>query len=190
MKVKTLAGAIMAVTLAATSAVAMAEGQGSGVITFKGSIIDAPCSIAQESQFQVIEMAQVANVALRNGGSSSPTPFRIELRGCDLGVLKSATATFTGSPAANTDLLALRGTARGASLAIADQNGTLIPLGTASPAQTLSDGDTFLAFSAYLQGDRGPGTPGVGDAPGTPGVAAEITPGDFETFANFTLAYQ
>ncbi|KVV06078.1 MULTISPECIES: fimbrial protein [Pseudomonas] len=190
MKVKTLAGAIMAVTLVATSAGAMAENQGNGVITFKGSIINAPCSIAQDSQFQTVEMAQVANVALRDGGQSRPTPFRIELLGCELGVLKSATATFTGSPAANTDLLALRGTARGASLAIADQNGTLIPLGSESPAQTLSNGDTFLAFSAYLQGDRAPGTPGVGDEPGTPGAAAEITPGDFETFANFTLAYQ
>ena len=93
MKVKTLAGAIMAVTLVATSAGAMAENQGNGVITFKGSIINAPCSIAQDSQFQTVEMAQVANVALRDGGQSRPTPFRIELLGCELGVLKSATAT-------------------------------------------------------------------------------------------------
>ncbi|GLH50292.1 fimbrial protein [Pseudomonas lactis] len=184
MKVKTLAGAIMAVSLATASVAAMAVDQGKGVITFKGSIIDAPCSIAQESQYQTIEMNQVANVALKNGGKSSPTPFKIELRGCDLGAMKSATATFTGSPASNPDLLAIKGSARGASLAIADHNGELIKLGTASPAQTLSNGDTFLSYSAYLQGDT---IAGVGDAPGT---SVDITPGDFETFANFTLAYQ
>lgn len=184
MKVKTLAGTIMAITLAASSVAAMAVDQGKGVITFKGSIIDAPCSIAQESQYQTIEMNQVANVALKNGGKSSPTPFKIELRGCDLGSLKAATATFTGSPASNPDLLAIKGTARGASLAIADHNGELIKLGSPSPAQTLSDGDTFLSYSAYLQGDT---LPGEG---GNQGKPVDITPGDFETFANFTLAYQ
>lgn len=186
MNVKKLAGAIMTVALAATSVSAMAAevNQGKGVITFKGSIIDAPCSIAQESQYQTIEMNQVANVALKNGGKSSPTPFKIELRGCDLGSLKSATATFTGSPASNPDLLAIKGTAKGASLAIADHNGELIKLGSPSSAQTLSNGDTFLAYSAYLQGDT---IPGVGEDPAT---GVDITPGDFETFANFTLAYQ
>lgn len=184
MKVKTLAGTIMAITLATSSVAAMAVDQGKGVITFKGSIIDAPCSIAQESQYQTIEMNQVSNVALKNGGKSSPTPFKIELRGCDLGALKSATATFTGSPAGNTDLLAIKGSAKGASLAIADHKGELIKLGSPSPAQTLSDGDTFLLFSAYLQGDT---IPGVGEEPAK-GVTIEA--GDFETFANFTLAYQ
>ncbi|WP_265577116.1 fimbrial protein [Pseudomonas protegens] len=83
--------------------------QGKGLITFKGTIIDAPCSIAQESQFQTIEMGQVANVALKNGGKSTPINFKIQLLGCVLGSLKSAIATFTGSPASNPDLLAIRG---------------------------------------------------------------------------------
>jgi len=113
MKLHKLAGAIMAVALASTTALSYAEGQGRGVITFRGAIIDAPCSIAQESQYQTIDMDQIANVALRNGGKSAPTKFRIELRGCELGAIRSATATFTGSPATNPDLLMLRGSARG-----------------------------------------------------------------------------
>ncbi|WP_342622207.1 fimbrial protein [Pseudomonas alkylphenolica] len=184
MKVSTLAGAIMAVSLAATSAVSVAKDQGHGVITFKGAIIDSPCSIAQESQYQTVDMDQISNVALKNGGKSNPTPFKIELRGCELGALKAATATFTGSPSSNPDLLALKGTAQGASLAIADHTGALIKLGTASPAQTLSNGDTYLQFNAYLQGDM------VAPEGGGESTAAEIVPGDFETFANFTLAYQ
>lgn len=184
MKVSTLAGAIMAVTLAATSAVSFATDQGHGVITFKGAIIDAPCSIAQESAYQTVLMENISSVALRGGEKSSPKTFRIELRGCELGALKSATATFTGSPASNPDLLALRGTAQGASLAIADHTGALIKLGDASPAQTLSNGDTYLEFKAYLQGDM------VAAQGGGSATPADIVPGDFETFANFTLAYQ
>ena len=183
MKVKTLAGAIMAVTLAATSAGVMADA-GSGTVTFRGSIIDAPCSITQESQFQTVEMGQVSNAALTDGRRSTPRPFQIELNGCDVSVLKTAKATFTGTESGSTGMLAITGSARGASLAIADSNGTLIPLGTESTAQELSNGDTSLLFSAYLQGNV---APGVGEEPG---VAAPIVPGDFETFANFTLAYQ
>lgn len=182
MKVKTLASAIMAMTLVATSAAVMAaeKDQGKGVITFKGTIIDAPCSIAQDSQFQTVEMGQIANVALKNGGKSSPAPFKIELLGCDLGVLKTATATFNGSAAANPELFELNGSASGASLAIADHKGALIKLGAKSPAQSLANGDNFLQFSAYLQGD--PVVEG--------GEATVIETGDFETVASFTLAYQ
>ncbi|HDZ3441788.1 fimbrial protein [Pseudomonas aeruginosa] len=184
MKVSSLATTVIASVLVTASATSFAKDQGHGVITFKGAVIDAPCSIAQESQYQTVQMDQISNVALKNGGKSNPTTFKIMLRGCELGALKSATATFTGSPASNPDLLALRGTAQGASLAIADHTGALIKLGSASPAQTLSDGDTFLQFNAYLQGDMvSPG--GSGEA-----SPAEIVPGSFEAFANFTLAYQ
>lgn len=184
MKVSSLAYAVMTVALATTSIASFAKDQGHGVITFKGAVIDSPCSIAQESQYQTVDMDQISNVALKNGGKSNPTTFKIELRGCDLGALKSATATFTGSPSSNPDLLALKGTAQGASLAIADHTGALIKLGSASPAQTLSNGDTFLQFNAYLQGDT------TNSGGGGESTASEIVPGNFEAFANFTLAYQ
>ncbi|KJK14901.1 fimbrial protein [Pseudomonas sp. 2(2015)] len=184
MKVSSLAGAIIAATLAVTSAASFAADKGHGRITFEGSIIDAPCSISQKSAYQTVEMDQISNVALKNGGKSHLTPFKIDLIGCELGTLKSATAKFTGSPAGNADLLAIRGSARGASLAIADHTGTLIKLGTDSPAQPLSDGNTFLQFNAYLQGDME--TP----AGGGTAVPAAIVPGTYETFANFTLDYQ
>lgn len=182
MKLSMLAGAIMAVSLAATSAV-NAKDQGHGVITFKGAIIDAPCSIAQDSAYQEVEMAQVANVALKNGGKSAQTPFKIQLLGCDLDTLKSVTAKFTGAPGGTTDLLALKGVT-GASLAIADHNGELIKNGSESSAQTLANGDNYLMFNAYLQGDM---TEAVGGGEATPAV---VTPGNFETMANFTLNYQ
>jgi type 1 fimbria pilin len=184
MKVSTLASTIMAVALTATSAASFAVDKGHGRITFEGSIIDAPCSISQKSAYQTVEMDQISNVALKNGGKSHLTPFKIDLIGCELGTMKSATAKFTGSPAGNADLLAIRGSAQGASLAIADHTGALIKLGTESPAQPLSDGDTYLQFNAYLQGDM------VDPQGGGSAVPAPIVPGTYETFANFTLDYQ
>lgn len=185
MKFSTLAGAIMAVSLAATAAVSVAaeKDQGHGIITFKGSIIDAPCSISQSSAYQEVEMAQVANVALKNGGKSQMTPFKIELLGCDLDNLKSVTAKFTGMPGGTADLLAIKGTT-GASLAIADHNGDLIKNGNESSAQLLSNGDNYLLFNAYLQGDM---NDAGGGGQATPAV---VTPGNFESLANFTLSYQ
>lgn len=179
MKANTLAGAVIAVTLAATSPFSFAADQGNGRITFKGTIIDAPCSIAQESQYQTVPMGQISNVSLKNGGKSNSTPFVIELRGCELGTMKSAVATFSGAAASNSDLLALKGVT-GASLAITDHNNVLIKNGTPAPAQAISNGDTFLKFNAYIQGDTA--------AEG--GSENVIELGEFETFANFSLAYQ
>lgn len=184
MKVKTLASAIIAVGFAATSAVSFAADQGSGKISFKGSIIDAPCSIAQESQNQEVAMGQVANVALKDGKKSSPTAFKIELRGCELSDLKGVTATFNGIEASDTKLFALKGSAEGASLAIGDANGELIPRGTKSPVKQLTNGDDALQFTAYLQGN-------MGEAVGEEAAkGAKVTAGDFEVAATFALTYE
>lgn len=186
MKLNQLAKLLAAIALGSVSTASFA-GAESGKISFKGSIIEAPCSISAESANQTVEMDQVSNSALKNGGKSVPTPFKISLIGCDLTeAKKSVTATFTGTPsAAQPNLLKLlSGTAKGASLAIADSHGTLIKLGEPSPATQLISTENTLEFTAYLQGDMT--TPeGGGEA-----VAAQIEPGTFDTFAHFTLIYQ
>ncbi|MDJ0034577.1 fimbrial protein [Pantoea allii] len=161
---------------------ASAADQGNGEINFKGSIIDAPCSIAAESANQTIDLGEVTNAALKNGGKSAPKAFNIKLEQCDTATSSSVTATFTGAASAgNKDLLGITGTASGASIAITNGAGQIIKLGEASPAQNIQDGVNSLAFSAYLQGDV---------ASGTEGKAATIVPGDFTSVANFTLAYK
>ncbi|MBU5899673.1 fimbrial protein, partial [Vibrio cholerae O1] len=76
---------------------AQAADQGHGKVNFIGSIIDAPCSIAPESIDQTVDLGQVSNVALKNGGSSNPRSFDIKLEQCDTTTLKSVSTTFTGS---------------------------------------------------------------------------------------------
>ncbi|MGQ5757054.1 fimbrial protein [Serratia sp. IR-2025] len=158
------------------SSLANAADQGHGKVTFTGSIIDAPCSIAPESADQTVEMGQISNVALKNGGKSAPRQFDIKLEQCDTSTLKTVTTTFDGkAAAANPDLLGIIGTASGASIAITDMASNPIKLGTATAPQTLNDSNNTLRFAAYLQGD---------------GASATVVPGDFTAVADFKLAYQ
>ncbi|MGV8576906.1 fimbrial protein, partial [Pseudomonas aeruginosa] len=76
----------------------------------------------------------------------------------------------------NPGLLALSGDAKGAGIAITDSAGKPIKLGTATTAQSLGNGNNTLSFSAYLQGSTASG--------------ATIVPGEFQSVADFTLAYQ
>lgn len=157
-------------------AFANAADQGHGTVTFSGSIIDAPCSISSETANQEVNLGAVSNVALKGGGKSVPQSFDIKLEQCDPATLKTVTTTFTGDKsAANPDLLGITGTAKGASVAITDLASNVIKLGTATTPKDLSDGDTTLRFSAYLQGD---------------GASATIIPGNFSAVAEFKLAYQ
>lgn len=151
---------------------------GNGTVTFIGSIITAPCSIAPESVDQTVNLGQISNMALENGGKSTPQPFTIKLLGCDVSALtdKTVTTTFTGTASSvSTNRLAIVGTASGASVAITNNSAVDIPLGQPSSPTLIQNGNNILLFSAYLQGD---------------GASATIVPGEFQAVANFTLDYQ
>lgn len=174
------------ITLAAVLAFGMssmavqAANQGQGTVTFTGSIIDAPCSIAPESVDQTVELGQISNALLKKGGKSTSKPFTINLEHCEIEEgKKNVSVTFTGvatSIEGHNGMLSINGQASGASVAITDAGGNLIKLGTASPLVGVNEGNTALRFAAYLQGDGSEN--------------AVVTPGDFTAVADFTLAYQ
>lgn len=174
---------LAAVIVFGASAVAHAavKDQGHGTVTFTGSIIDAPCSITPETVDQTVDLGQVSNVALKDGGKSTPRNFSIDLENCELttddeGKNNTVSLTFTGmESAADNGLLGITGTAQGASIAITDGAGQVIKLGEPTKAQTLQNGNNTLSFAAYLQGDN---------------ASAGVVPGDFQSVADFTLAYQ
>lgn len=156
---------------------AQAADQGHGTVTFKGSIIDAPCSITPDTVDQTVDLGEVSNVALEANsftGTSTPKNFEIKLENCDVTTLKTVTTTFTGSEGATSNHLGITGTASGASIAVTDGSGKEIELGKPTDAHALQAGNNTLMFSAYLQGDG----------------ASAIVPGDFTSIADFTLAYQ
>ncbi|MBH3259840.1 type 1 fimbrial protein [Serratia marcescens] len=166
------------IAFGASSAAHAAPNQGSGKVTFTGSIIDAPCSITPESLDQTVPLGQISKAALLNGGKSTPRNFAIELENCSFGTpaaKNKVQVTFTGmESAANNGLLGITGAASGASVAITDASGVVIELGKPSKEQTLTDGSNTLSFAAYLQGN---------------GASATITEGDFQAVADFKLAY-
>lgn len=176
---------VMLATVVAMGMVSMANAaapvdQGHGKVTFKGSIIDAPCSITPETVDQTVDFGQVSNAALKDGNRTAPKPFTIDLENCTFegdNAKNKVTVTFTGDASAvNPDRLGITGTASGASVAITEANGTPIKLGQPSNAVELMNTPSLqqLQFSSYLQGD---------------GASAEIKEGDFTAIANFTLAY-
>lgn len=174
---------MMAAVLAfGVTSVAHAADQGHGTVTFKGAIIDAPCSITPETVDQTVNLGQVSNVALKDGGQSTPKSFQIKLENCELtsaipGKNNAVAITFTGASSVDdAKLLGITGTAKGAGIAITDGSGKLVELGKASSAQTLGNGNNTLSFAAYLQGSKASG--------------AVVTPGEFQSVADFTLAYQ
>ncbi|MGP3070590.1 fimbrial protein [Serratia nevei] len=182
MKLNKITMAAALVFGASSMAHAAVKDQGHGTVTFTGSIIDAPCSITPETVDQTVNLGQISNVALKDGGKSTPKNFFIKLENCELittepGKNNSVQVTFTGaSSVADKDLLGITGTAQGAGIAITDGSGSLVKLGKASNAQTLGNGNNTLSFAAYLQGSKASG--------------AAIVPGEFNSVANFTLAYQ
>lgn len=180
MKLKKIVLAV-AVSFGMSSMAVHAANQGHGTVTFTGSIIDAPCSITPETVDQTVDLGQVSNVALKDGGKSTPRQFSIDLENCELnsseqGKNNTVSVTFTGmESAADNGRLGITGTAQGASIAITDGAGQVIELGKPTKAQELQNGNNTLSFAAYLQGDN---------------TTAGVVPGDFQSVADFTLAYQ
>lgn len=173
---KTVLAAVM--ILGSVSATNAAD-SGSGTVTFSGAIVDAPCSIRSDTANQTVDLGQISNSALAaNGqtGTPRPQPFTIVLEHCDNTTLRTVQTTFTG-PYSDYDAesLALRGNASGASIVLHDGNDKKVKLGVPTDQQWLYSGINVLNLSAYLQGG---------------GTSAIIVPGQFQSVANFTLAYQ
>ncbi|MCN2539662.1 fimbrial protein, partial [Escherichia coli] len=61
----------------AFNALADDPNQGSGKITFKGEVIDAPCSIAPGDEDQTINLGEVADTVLKSGQKSLPVDVTI-----------------------------------------------------------------------------------------------------------------
>lgn len=162
------------------SASVFAADMGHGKVTFKGAIINAPCSISPDSIDQTVELGQISNMALVDGGKSTPRVFDILLENCDVTELeKGVQLTFSGAAASfdpTNKTLGIVGTGAGAGVQITNGSGNVITLGTPTPFQNIQEGDNTLRFSAYLKGNGG--------------ALTTITSGVFSSVADFTLSYQ
>lgn len=157
---------------------ALAATAGSGNVTFTGSIISAPCSVAPGEENQEVELGQVSDVTLTAGNASSAQPFSIKLEGCNLEGDNVVNVTFNGSELVdeeetNTGMLQITGEASGAAVKIMNTSGEQVRVNSVYKQQYIK-GDNELKFTAALQGLKG----------------ATVVPGNFSAVTNFTLTYQ
>jgi type 1 fimbria pilin len=153
--------------------------QGSGTIVFKGSIIDAPCSIATESQHQIVDFGQIAASALIDGGTSSQHDVKIKLENCDITTQKSVSVVFAGVASAhNAKWFGLSGNASEAGISLVGSNGEPMVPGAATKGYGLNAGDNTLSFVAWVEG--------MPSAENRPNV---IVPGVFTNTVTWTLTY-
>lgn len=151
--------------------------QGQGVVNFKGTVINSPCSIAQESADQTINFGQISKNQLEKGGTSVRKDLDIKLMNCDVTAGKKVVSVaFSGTTikGANQELGTTGNT--GTAIALASADGSLVTFdgATQTGETTLKNGDNTLKYSAWVK-------------KATSGVLQE---GDFSAVANFNLTYQ
>lgn len=183
---KALLAAIIAMSTVSVANAAN-QGQGNGKVTFKGTIIDAPCTVApgEDGEDVTVKFGQLSKAQLEKDGKSKLMPFAIKLINCDFdseGKFKdknSVSVIFTpGSNGDEPNSLALTGgNAGGANIIINNGiTGKTLDLGTSVPIKELLNGPNTLDFSAYVKKSQVQGS--------------TITEGEFASVATFALTYQ
>ncbi|MDK9358365.1 MULTISPECIES: fimbrial protein [Lelliottia] len=177
---------LFAATLLALSGSALAAGTSvtGGQVHFNGTVVDAACSVDEDSVDFNVDMGQVrtAKFAGADGkvapgtAANQKRPFTIKLSDCDTTVSKNAAITFSGNaPAAMPTALdntAGAGSAVGIGIQLYDNVGKALALGTASPAYALINGENSLVFSAdYIT------------------TGTTVKPGDVQATATFNVTY-
>ncbi|WP_053294759.1 fimbrial protein [Escherichia coli] len=181
------------VALVFSSSGALADVQtataGSGKITFKGTVVNAPCGIDPLSADQTIDFGQISKTALDNDGTSEQKDVDIRLVNCaiDTAQAKTVTVSFSGGYVNNTpkELNALgpsdaKNNTTGVAIVMAsqavDQQGDLVSFdGTPGKATTVQPGDNTLHYTAWVKKASG---------------QSVVNPGDFSAVTNFVLTYQ
>ncbi|EOC5255458.1 fimbrial protein [Enterobacter asburiae] len=151
-----------------------------GNIKFMGSVVDAPCAVALESEDQVVHIDQITlkSLGAKDAVSGQSKPFYVTLTNCDVSTYTNAAISFSGqSDAVTAGALANTagsGGATGVALRLFGPDGKAMDVnsGTASDTIPLSKGDNTIPMSVdYLT---------TGDEP---------TAGAVEAVATFQIIY-
>lgn len=148
-----------------------------GVIHFKGSLVDAACSVSTDSADQIVELGQHPLHDFKAVGDKSELhAFTIKLEDCDSSIATSAAVAFAGSvDSTNKDLLAIDASqsngagASGVGIQILDEASKAVkPDGSQfSTPHTLMDGENVLNFKAQYVSTVAAPTAGQANADAT-----------------------
>lgn len=155
--------------------------QGSGLVHFKGTVINAPCGIDPDSVEQTVDFGQISQSYLNGGNKTRPVDFDIKLVNCEPAALTNGVkVNFSGGTYADKTQLATSGQATNSAIKISSQsNGSIVEFGKDiyTDSQELIDGNNTLKFSAWVEQAL------------INGAAATVDVGTFGATANFNLAY-
>ncbi|OTA20214.1 major mannose-resistant fimbrial protein [Xenorhabdus beddingii] len=144
-----------------------------GTINFRGSVIESPCNISSDALYQTIDFGSISKSFL-DEGKTKPMNFSIQLEQCDTKTASQAHIMFSGQDADNNELIMI-GNAKGIAVELADHNGK-ITLGQKKKVMNITAGKNTLNF--------------VARAKKSAGYDKEVSVGDFNGTANFTVYYQ
>ncbi len=171
---------------------------GSGTVTFRGTITNAPCDIATGDDDLHVDFGQVSYRSLKTHDAADDAHaknFTIHLQNCEFdapnatdkptnpgGMMSKVQIAFSGTPAADSKKAFVSATDPNLGVQLADAKGAIItPASTpdftkvGDPVQ-LNPGDTPLVYTAKLIN--------VGATDGS------VKPGAFTIPVNYTLKYQ
>lgn len=154
-------------------AVAHAANQGQGVVTFKGTVINAPCGIDPDSADQTIDFGQISKSRLAANGISVKKDLNIKLVNCEP-TNNSVEVTFSGTTIASAANELGTAGATGTAVVISGQDGKLVSFGTEGSAQSLQEGENTLHYSSWVK----------------KATDDTVKEGEFTAVANFNLSYQ
>ncbi|WP_050860588.1 fimbrial protein [Enterobacter cloacae] len=178
---------LLALTLATfLSAPSFASDQGSGKITFKGVVIDAPCNIAPDSVDKEIDLGQITTAVINANKKSTAVPVDINLENCQLDAadetatpVTKVNVTFSSTATDSTDTSLLSNTyaggAQNVGVRLLDSAESPVTLGSTETVD-LSAGSAIqtLHFKAQMEVASG----------------KTATAGQVESTANYVLLYK
>lgn len=174
-----LSAALLSVGTMATAATTVPG----GTVHFTGQIVNAACAVSAGSSNQTVNMGQYRTANFKAvGDRTGSVPFKIQIQDCDTSVATQASVAFSGTAeSSDANVLAVSnisggasGSASGVGIEISDHTGkVLTPNGSVySTAQTLNDGVNVMNFTARYKS-----------------IAANVTPGQADSDATFTMQY-
>jgi type 1 fimbria pilin len=131
------------------------DGVAASSLKLKGALVTAACSIKAGDEALTLELEPVSNNYLYLNTRTLGKPFRIHLEGCDTRIGDTVTTTFSGNESTKLPgLLALNGAAdQGVAIGMETLTDKPLPLNVVSDKQVLSNGNTVIAFKAFIKAE-------------------------------------
>ena len=166
--------------LSAVSGAAFAQTSGAGEVKFDGQVIDGACSITDGERIKPVHLGSISKNNFKAlGDRSQMQAFSLTLSECtwddQAAERPKVSVKFTNTLGDGTSKVVLNhpsATAKDVGIRIFNGDGSVLDMGTASTAYSVSDRKVVLPFFAAVEA-----------------TAATVTPGTIDATAKYVLTY-